>query len=931
MSFQLIHTSALNLLDGQASGYGTVARTEQMPQALCYKLGALSVFREPRGGAATSGPQFSYHIIDHAGHSWHVLSCVQPAGADYSGRACHIAHHLVLSPAEVAAMLENKLRPTPAGVSLALLNCGFWKSSWSGAPAFIRTEPELSPDDLPDANAQPTWKQLTGHKANARAFFTPPYDRESLITVIPGTPVQEVLSLFHESDWLTHTRGWGMSYTTAADDADTFSETLRMVCRPDSPLVQRAIRTGHPVLHVERGLEIPLPPPEPPGSLPVSPQNGAPAGMVRTLARSVSHYHYTEDADWLMYDVKPPRRCALWLVTAGCCALVAGLGVAGCYLFSPVVSPGSGAVVELPVAESGTRPGVQEITELIRAPYNHDETVRLMRRISHIQETSQEDTLLLESAALILAARQEGTAHAAVMKRLCECARLLGIKDTELVTLYLREATYCLPVEEWQKQFSGKMIDSWIALRTAEPQIPDILNLPEFQAYAPAAMPAPDTTVLATADTGEAASSENYDPLVQSGRISLIPCPAVGGESLPAALEAIIPQLPLSITTGTYVVSTFTEGGVLQPARRLNLSPDGYRLYISPSGEDGVFSLTPEHKDGKDADMPVVYFNVKAGRLQNVRTEGGEAVVCFPVPENENFHTNVILVPSFGIPIPRGKGIHLPPAAEAGLTVTPDMLEVQFERSAPQRPRLVLRKKKTFPWVLSKKEIEHVRFTLELPVLTGPNSVQENHDDLAGYVWKQAHVVRESDAGTVFRCEVEHRPNLPTCLEASFERVANTPCCGEAPDRDANLTLAQLYYIVCALANEKLSRGERRHLMQSYFNLFSDRVNNKVLNQLFAQDTALKLTREEAAAKSLKAAQARRSVTRMLEERNVRDRIRTLVCEVLTRSLMAAYTQEQQKLTSEKENKVIFTLKHIDVGNHVELIWQFRPEYSRKK
>jgi hypothetical protein len=178
---------------------------------------------------------------------------------------------------------------------------------------------------------------------------------------------------------------------------------------------------------------------------------------------------------------------------------------------------------------------------------------------------------------------------------------------------------------------------------------------------------------------------------------------------------------------------------------------------------------------------------------------------------------------------------------------------------------------------------------------------------------------------------VENRPDIPNCLEQSFERVANTPCCGEAPQRGQNLTLANLYYIVCALANDKLGRSERNALLQQYFQLFADRKNNKILNQIFAQDTALQLTFEEATKKSIKGVKARRSVSKMLETRATRDRIRTLVCEVLTRSLMAAYTQEQQRIAEEKERKVIFTLKHIDIGNHVELIWQFYPEYSKTK
>lgn len=932
MSYQLIHTSAACLLDGHSAGYGTVARSEQMPQALCKKLGALSVFREPRGGAPARGPQFSYHIIDHGGSSWHVLSCVQPAGADYSGRACHIAHHLVLSQEEVTEILTSDLRPTPAGISLALLKHGFWKSAWTGPPAYITGEPEPSPDDLPQAEAQPTWKKLTGHKANARAFYTHPYDRECLITVTPGTPVQDVLRLFHESDWLTHTRGWGASFTTAADDADTFTETLRMVSAPTSPLVQRAIRTGHPVLHIEQGLEIPLPPPEPPGSMPVTPQPAVSAhGMLRTVARSVTHYHYTEEPDWLLYDVRPPFRTKPLVVAGSCSALVAALLTAAVFLYDPAGSPTPESLANQTELEAETQPGVLQLTSLLAEPYNHDNAQELLRRLATIQERTPEDSLLMESASLILSSQQAGVQHAANVKRLCECARLLGVKDTELAVLYMREATYGLSMEDWQKQFSGQQLSNWLALKTAEPQLQDLMKLADLQAYAPSALPAPDTTVLATADTSEQASPEDEETVAQTGRVSLIPSTAVGGEELPAALESAIPQLPLSITTGTYVVSSFNEGGSLQPAKRLDLSPDGYRLYISPTDEAGVFSLTPEHKEGKSSQMPVVYFTVKGGRLQSVRTNDSEAVVSFPVPENEQFHTNVILVPSFGIPIPQGKGITLPPAAEAGLAITPDMLEIQFTATGNKQPRLVLRKKKTFPWELNRKEIETIRFSLSLPVLTGHNSVQEQHSNQVGYLWKDAEVTKETDSSTIFRCEVENRPDIPNCLEQSFERVANTPCCGEAPQRGQNLTLANLYYIVCALANDKLGRSERNALLQQYFQLFADRKNNKILNQIFAQDTALQLTFEEATKKSIKGVKARRSVSKMLETRATRDRIRTLVCEVLTRSLMAAYTQEQQRIAEEKERKVIFTLKHIDIGNHVELIWQFFPEYSKTK
>ena len=67
MSFQLIYTSAEHLLDSSVSGYGTVARSEALSKTLRARLSAISVYREPRPAAAPQGPQFSYHLIDHAG------------------------------------------------------------------------------------------------------------------------------------------------------------------------------------------------------------------------------------------------------------------------------------------------------------------------------------------------------------------------------------------------------------------------------------------------------------------------------------------------------------------------------------------------------------------------------------------------------------------------------------------------------------------------------------------------------------------------------------------------------------------------------------------------------------------------------------------------------------------------------------------------
>jgi hypothetical protein len=70
---------------------------------------------------------------------------------------------------------------------------------------------------------------------------------------------------------------------------------------------------------------------------------------------------------------------------------------------------------------------------------------------------------------------------------------------------------------------------------------------------------------------------------------------------------------------------------------------------------------------------------------------------------------------------------------------------------------------------------------------------------------------------------------------------------------------------------------------------------------------------------------------KMLAERQVRDRLRSLVCGVLSRSLIAAYTQEQKNVEAAMSRNAVFTLDRIDVGNHVELIWKFRAHKNNQK
>ena len=927
MPLQLIHTSAPHLLDSNAAGYGTVARSENMPRTLCAQLTALSILREPRGGRATSGPQFSYTLLGNAGVAWHVLTCTQSAGADYSGRMCHIAHHLLLSQEEVRNLLANEMRPTPAGLLLALQKRDFWQRKWEGAPRYLTEGPILTRDDLPSADAQPTWKKLTGHKSNARAFFTPPFDRDCLVTVPPGTPSVDILGLYHESDWLTQSQGWGVSFTTEADESDSFAETLRMVATHESPLVQRAMRTGHPVLRIEQNMKIPQPPASatPPQSNVLQPAPPRQEGeLTRTLSRSVSHYYYTEEPDWLMYDVRPARGRSPY-IAAGITAL-AVLGLATGYICMPEEQLPAGDIA-VQDAEFSTLPTnhLQILTTLLASPYNHERAEEVLNELAGITENTQEDTLLLESVSLIRNATQPGARHAQVVKRLCECARLLGLKDKELVLLYLHEATSNTSPEEWQKQFDGEQLTDWLVLKQTEPQILGLLaNDTQLCHYAPREQPA-QPTMLAAANAPAPEQIEESDLTPPPGRVSLIPTAAVSGMDLPDELETAVANLPQTISTGTYVVSNFSEGGELQPPQRVELSPNGFRLCITATDKSNEIALRPEHVEGKPCPVPASIFTMRKGKLHRIESGGQDAIIAFPVPTKKDFHTNVILATSFGFPIPKGESITLPPAARANLDISPDSIELELPAGNAASPRLKLKKTKKFPWVLSKQEQKRIRFTINLPVLAGHNTMQQTGNDLKAYQWTEADVSKETDSMTTLRCVVTHSPDLPERLEQAFNRVANSPCCGEGKNqKNTSLTLARLYHICNALANDKLTRGQKRQLQQEYFNLFASKAFNEILHRVLVQDTFLHLTPEEAREDNQKSRKIRNNITKYLGDRQVRDLIRQRIREALTRTLYAAYTQEQQELTKKADAPPVLILKDIKIGSHVELLWQFQ-------
>lgn len=165
MPQQLIYTSAPQGVDAGRSGYCTVARSSTMGESLIHRLEQLSYYeRLSEHGGATERTVFDFRNLDIRGKTFHVLSRIKDAPADYTGRTNFIAHHLVFTPEEVAEL------PVPAVI---FRRWPHWKDEWREEPRLLENEPWPEREELKDRTFLPAlnWFRETGDHARASGLL----------------------------------------------------------------------------------------------------------------------------------------------------------------------------------------------------------------------------------------------------------------------------------------------------------------------------------------------------------------------------------------------------------------------------------------------------------------------------------------------------------------------------------------------------------------------------------------------------------------------------------------------------------------------------------------------------------------------------------------------------------------------------------------
>jgi hypothetical protein len=238
MPQQLIYTSAPRGIVAGRSGYCTVARSASMREALVLPLEKLCYYQHLSLSGGQERPIFACRIIDLRGTRFHVLTRIQDAGLDFTGRTNFVAHHLVFTPEEI-----KQFPPPPA----ILRDWPGWAKSWTKDAQLLESENWTELIALATKTNIPaqTWQRVTGDAVNGYGLLEA---RAGASFRVDDHPTETVLGLFAESVELLEVRdtrrdfrtaGWQFTFTTSIQEQDNPADFRWRCIHSDNPTATR--------------------------------------------------------------------------------------------------------------------------------------------------------------------------------------------------------------------------------------------------------------------------------------------------------------------------------------------------------------------------------------------------------------------------------------------------------------------------------------------------------------------------------------------------------------------------------------------------------------------------------------------------------------------------------------------------------------------
>lgn len=157
---ELINTSLPNGLIAGTHGFATVAMTRNLPDGLRVRLEQLSAYTHRTSAHDDSylrqNPVNWQHLILPQGE--HVVSCIQPAPFDYTGRTNRLAHHFCFARDEF---------PRNGAETVIHLASDALTAAWTGEARWLEGNAALTARLIVDVSANPAttaphWERLLG-------------------------------------------------------------------------------------------------------------------------------------------------------------------------------------------------------------------------------------------------------------------------------------------------------------------------------------------------------------------------------------------------------------------------------------------------------------------------------------------------------------------------------------------------------------------------------------------------------------------------------------------------------------------------------------------------------------------------------------------------------------------------------------------------
>ena len=237
MAWQLIYTSTPRGLVAGRSGFCTVARHPEIRERLVAEIERCSAMDRSFSqiaGAGTVPPVIAAHrIVDLGDATYHVLSMIQDAGLDYTGRTNHIAHHLICEEHELNA----------AASPAQILRSFHWLKRWDSAPRYLGAPEKVHLAQIGERISMPAshWEQLDGHDGAKALLLTEDSALAGCYLVCRPTEEQSLLPLFEESLFLMDPRNvspsklWQVRFTTFLQGTDNARDFDWRGCWENSP------------------------------------------------------------------------------------------------------------------------------------------------------------------------------------------------------------------------------------------------------------------------------------------------------------------------------------------------------------------------------------------------------------------------------------------------------------------------------------------------------------------------------------------------------------------------------------------------------------------------------------------------------------------------------------------------------------------------